>query len=58
MLCDLMDELAPNSPLKTAKQWIIFVKDRSGHDRCYAIDATKINMELGSIPQETIEKKF
>ncbi|BBA79123.1 dTDP-glucose 4,6-dehydratase [cyanobacterium endosymbiont of Rhopalodia gibberula] len=55
MLCDLMDELAPDSPVKPAKQLITFVKDRSGHDRRYAIDATKIKTELGWIPQETIE---
>ncbi|GBF81474.1 dTDP-glucose 4,6-dehydratase [Aphanothece sacrum] len=55
ILCDLMDELAPNLPVKPAQKLITFVKDRAGHDRRYAIDATKIKTELGWIPQETVE---
>ena len=55
MLCNLMDELAPDLPVKPAKQLITFVKDRPGHDRRYAVDATKIKTELGWVPQETIE---
>ena len=53
-LCELMDELAPNLPVSPAKQLITFVKDRAGHDRRYAIDASKIERELGWTPQETV----
>ncbi|MDB9423639.1 dTDP-glucose 4,6-dehydratase [Microcystis aeruginosa CS-564/01] len=55
MLCDLMDELAPDLPVKPAQNLITFVKDRLGHDRRYAIDASKIRTELGWQPQETVE---
>jgi dTDP-glucose 4,6-dehydratase len=54
-ICQLMDELAPELPIHPAEKLITFVKDRPGHDRRYAIDASKINTELGWSPQETIE---
>ncbi|MBE9089102.1 dTDP-glucose 4,6-dehydratase [Microcystis aeruginosa LEGE 11464] len=55
MLCDLMDELATDLPVKPARNLITFVRDRPGHDRRYAIDASKIRTELGWQPEETVE---
>jgi dTDP-glucose 4,6-dehydratase len=55
MLCELMDELAPNLPVRPAKKLITFVKDRPGHDRRYAINAIKIAEELGWTPAQTLE---
>lgn len=58
-ICDLLDELVPldkNGEIEISyKSLITFVKDRPGHDRRYAIDATKIERELGWVPQETFE---
>ncbi len=53
-ICALMDELAPDLPVSPASQLITFVTDRPGHDRRYAIDASKIRAELGWVPQETL----
>ncbi len=54
MLCDLMDELAPELPVRPSRELITFVKDRPGHDRRYAIDASKIRSQLGWEPEETV----
>jgi dTDP-glucose 4,6-dehydratase len=54
-LCGLMDELAPQSPHAPHTSLITFVADRPGHDQRYAIDAGKIQRELGWRPQETFE---
>ena len=50
-LCDILDELAPKSG--SYRNQITFVKDRPGHDRRYAMDARKIERELGWKPAET-----
>jgi dTDP-glucose 4,6-dehydratase len=56
MICDLMDELAPELPVKPSRKLITSVNDRPGHDRRYAIDATKIKAELGWEPTITVEE--
>ncbi|CAG2151473.1 dTDP-glucose 4,6-dehydratase [Ralstonia mannitolilytica] len=53
-LCDLLDELKPKATGSYRDQ-ITFVKDRPGHDRRYAIDARKLERELGWKPAETFE---
>ena len=55
LLCKLMDEKLGNVP-GTSEALITFIKDRPGHDRRYAIDATKINRELGWKPTVTFEQ--
>jgi dTDP-glucose 4,6-dehydratase len=58
-VCALLDELAPpatrNLPLATYRSLITYVTDRPGHDRRYAIDASKIERELGWKPAETFD---
>lgn len=53
-ICDILDELRPHAD-GSYRQLITFVKDRPGHDRRYAINATKIERELGWKPAETFE---
>ena len=54
-ICELLEELAPNKPAGTANYFdlVTYVKDRPGHDLRYAIDASKIQQELGWLPEET-----
>ena len=56
-ICDLLEELAPEKPvgINEYRELITFVKDRPGHDARYAIDAGKIERELGWVPEETFE---
>ena len=54
-LCTILDELSPKADGTSYKTQITFVKDRPGHDRRYAIDATKLERELGWKPAETFE---
>jgi len=54
-ICDLLDELRPRADGKSYREQITYVTDRPGHDRRYAIDATKIERELGWRPAETFE---
>jgi dTDP-glucose 4,6-dehydratase len=53
-ICDILDELNPKDAGKYQDQ-IVFVKDRPGHDKRYAIDASKIKNELGWHPEENFD---
>lgn len=55
VLCDILDELAPRPQGGSYREQITYVADRPGHDRRYAIDARKIERELGWKPAETFE---
>lgn len=58
-ICDILDEMIPEklsgSPYTSYKELITFVNDRPGHDRRYAIDATKIESQLGWKAEENFE---
>jgi dTDP-glucose 4,6-dehydratase len=54
-LCAILDELKPKLDGTKYETQITYVKDRPGHDRRYAIDATKLEKELGWKPEETFE---
>ena len=52
-ICDILDELCPKK--KAYREQIVFVKDRPGHDKRYAIDATKLKTQLGWKPEENFD---
>jgi dTDP-glucose 4,6-dehydratase len=56
-ICTILDELVPNKPnaIEHYAELITYVEDRLGHDKRYAIDATKIKQALGWYPKETFE---
>ena len=54
-ICSILDQLKPRADGKLYADQITFVKDRLGHDRRYAIDAGKVERELGWKPAETFE---
>ena len=54
-VCQILDQVKPRADCKCYAEQITFVKDRPGHDRRYAIDASKIERELGWRPTETFE---
>jgi dTDP-glucose 4,6-dehydratase len=54
-VCDLLDELQPRADRASYRSQISYVTDRPGHDRRYAIDARKIEQELGWKPAETFD---
>ncbi|QIK38649.1 dTDP-glucose 4,6-dehydratase [Caldichromatium japonicum] len=55
LICCLLDERLPDSPYRPHAQLKTYIPDRPGHDRRYAIDASKIRRELGWTPLETFE---
>ena len=54
-VCSLLDAMCPNDPVVPHRSLIQFVKDRPGHDRRYAVNAEKIERELGWRPSESFE---
>jgi dTDP-glucose 4,6-dehydratase len=55
LLCEILDELAPDEGIGPRESLIEFVRDRPGHDQRYAIDTSKIEGDLGWRPRETFE---
>jgi dTDP-glucose 4,6-dehydratase len=58
LLCDLLDVRLGRSGSESSRSLINFVTDRPGHDRRYAIDATKISNELGWTPEYVFEESL
>ncbi|PZV09176.1 MAG: dTDP-glucose 4,6-dehydratase [Leptolyngbya sp.] len=54
LICELMNELAPDLPVRPAQQLITYVSDRPGHDHRYAMDISKIRADLGWRPSVTL----
>lgn len=54
-ICSILDSMKPREGGKSYKQLLTFVKDRAGHDKRYAIDASKIESELGWKAEETFD---
>lgn len=54
-ICSLLDELMPDSSYKPHENLITFVADRPGHDKRYAIDASKLTREIDWKPEETLD---
>jgi dTDP-glucose 4,6-dehydratase len=54
LLCELMNELAPDLPIRPTQELITYVRDRPGHDRRYAMDIRKIQTDLGWQPSVTL----
>jgi dTDP-glucose 4,6-dehydratase len=54
-ICDILDELRPSAELGSRRKLILYVTDRPGHDRRYAINAEKISSELGWKPEQQFE---
>jgi dTDP-glucose 4,6-dehydratase len=54
-ICAILDEVAPLADNKPHERLITYVRDRPGHDRRYAIDASKLKAELGWVPTQTFE---
>ena len=54
-ICTSLDRLRPRADLRSYREQIRFVADRPGHDRRYAIDPSKLERELGWLPQESFE---
>ena len=55
IICDILDEIVPSDSGTSRRSLITFVTDRPGHDLRYAIDCTKIEKELGWLPQESFK---
>ena len=55
-ICDIVDQRRPREDGTSRRDLITFVTDRPGHDRRYAIDASKIEAELGWKPERTFEE--